>query len=58
MNWVFGGIVEDFPGAEKGWVFYEKMFTVSLSPRFSLMDFSGGFLLSITTMKGLTDDFI
>lgn len=29
VNWVFGGIVEDFPGAEKGWVFYEKMFTVS-----------------------------
>ncbi|KAG4025632.1 hypothetical protein MFRU_053g00010 [Monilinia fructicola] len=26
VNWAFGGIVEDFPGAKDGWVFYEKMF--------------------------------
>lgn len=29
VNWAFGGIVEDFPGAKDGWVFYEKMFVVS-----------------------------
>ncbi|QSZ35674.1 hypothetical protein DSL72_006796 [Monilinia vaccinii-corymbosi] len=27
VNWVFGGIIEDFPGSRGGWVFYEKMLT-------------------------------
>ncbi|KAI9646359.1 hypothetical protein NHQ30_004349 [Ciborinia camelliae] len=27
VNWAFGGIVEDFPGANEGWVFFGKMLT-------------------------------